>query len=84
VVLIDYRLRGSSGLEWLPDFTRAAVGPVIMMTSSGDERVASEAFKRGAMDYIDKETAISDPCVLEKAIAGAMRRYRLERTNKHL
>lgn len=84
VVLIDYRLRGSSGLDWLPDFTRAGVGPVIMMTSSGDEQVASEAFKLGAMDYIDKDSAISEQGMLEKAITGAMRRYKLERTNRQL
>lgn len=84
VVLIDYRLRGSSGLEWLTDFTRAAAGPVIMMTSSGDEQVAAQAFRLGAMDYLDKGAAITDPAKLVNSIEGALRRYKLERTNKEL
>lgn len=54
-VIMDYSLPGENGLEGIGSMRqRDTFLPVIMSTGHGNERVASEAIKRGAMDYISK------------------------------
>lgn len=84
VIICDLRLAGTTGLDWLPDFLRADVGPVIFVTSSGDERIASEAFRHGAADYMNKATVFQNPERLRSAIQESHRRYRIEHTNRDL
>ncbi|MCA9293331.1 MAG: response regulator [Phycisphaerales bacterium] len=84
VILCDYMLPGGSGIDWLPDFIREDVGPVIMVTSSGNERIAADAFRHGAADYINKQLIINDPDRLRTIINEALRRFRLEHTNRDL
>lgn len=84
VILVDYNLNGASGLDWIHDFSRAAMGPVIIVTSSGDEEIAARAFRLGAMDYLDKGDIIREPGELWSSINRAQRRFKLERTNKEL
>lgn len=84
VILVDYNLNGASGLDWIHDFSRAAMGPVIIVTSSGDEEIAAKAFRMGAMDYLDKGDIIRDPVELWASINRSQRRFKLERTNKEL
>jgi signal transduction histidine kinase len=84
VILCDNQLGGVSGVDWLPDFIRADVGPVIIVTSSGNERIVTEAFRHGAADFIDKARLFESPEELRKAINGALRRHKLEHTNREL
>ena len=55
VVVTDFAMPGRNGLELL-DEVRAldAKMPVIMVTAHGSERIAVQALKRGAYDYIAK------------------------------
>src|SRR5437588_2634941 len=54
LVLLDYRLPGTSGLELLPLLSER--GPsVVMVTGMGSEGLAVEAMRRGAVDYIVKD-----------------------------
>jgi two-component system response regulator AtoC len=55
VVVTDFAMPGKSGLELL-DAVRALdpTLPVIMITAHGSERIAVEALKRGAYDYMSK------------------------------
>jgi two-component system response regulator AtoC len=55
VVVTDYAMPGGNGLELL-DQVRALDPsiPVIVLTAHGSERIAVEALKRGAYDYIAK------------------------------
>lgn len=55
VVVTDFAMPGKNGLELL-DAARALDKslPVIVITAHGSERVAVEALKRGAYDYIAK------------------------------
>ncbi len=84
VILLDYRLTGATGLDWLSDFTRADVGPVILVTGSGDESIAAEAFRRGASDYMAKSEGVQNPELVRKTINEALRRYKIVQTNQDL
>jgi len=55
VVVTDYAMPGKTGLELL-EHVRALDEslPIIMLTAHGSERIAVEALKRGAYDYIAK------------------------------
>jgi FixJ family two-component response regulator len=54
-VLLDYRMPGGNGLEWLGKITaRHDDIAVIMITGEGNEKIAVEAMKGGAVDYLVK------------------------------
>ncbi|MCA9272286.1 MAG: hybrid sensor histidine kinase/response regulator [Phycisphaerales bacterium] len=84
VMLVDYHLNGATGLDWIQDFTRTLMGPVIIVTSSGDEEIAAKAFRLGAADYLDKGNIIREPLELWASINRSIRRFKLERTNRSL
>jgi len=55
LVLLDYSLPGRDGLEMLEEIRRGeAPPPVVVVTGRGDEKVAAEAMKGGAYDYVVK------------------------------
>ncbi|MBV8161223.1 MAG: response regulator [Acidimicrobiia bacterium] len=59
LVVLDYRLPGTSGLDLLPVITQH--GPsVVMVTGMGSEGLAVEAMRRGAVDYIVKDESYLD------------------------
>jgi len=61
LIILDYKLPGMSGLEFLERLKKLNIKtPVILITGKGDERVAVEAMKRGAKDYIIKDEADFD------------------------
>lgn len=84
VILIDYQLNESTGVEWLSDFVNAGVGPVILVTSSGDEKIAAEAFRAGASDYVLKGDVFRNASLLERSIKESLRKFRLESLNHEL
>ncbi|MHA2362518.1 MAG: response regulator [Candidatus Hodarchaeales archaeon] len=57
VILLDYSLPDYSGIDFLKTLNKTIIGkkpPVIMITGHGDENIAVEAMKLGAMDYVVK------------------------------
>ncbi len=74
LALIDLLLPDGKGIELLPAEGEDAEYPMVIMTSHGDEEVAVEAMKAGALNYIVKsgETLASMPQVVE----GALREWR--------
>ncbi|MEZ6235733.1 MAG: ATP-binding protein [Phycisphaerales bacterium] len=84
VIICDYRLGSATGLDWLPDFVKADVGPVIIASSTGDETIAADAFRHGAADYIAKSQIFDDPPCIAHKISEALRRFRLEHSNRDL
>ena len=79
LVIADWRLPDGEGLDLLsgqPDWMGT---PVIIMTSYGNERIAVEAMKRGALDYVVKsEVTLADMAhIAQRAIReSAMRAER--------
>lgn len=58
-ILLDYKLPDMSGLEFLTGLTDESDDiqiPVIMLTGADNAAIAIEAMKRGAQDYLVKDT----------------------------
>ncbi|MBV8303684.1 MAG: response regulator [Acidimicrobiia bacterium] len=76
LVLLDYRLPGTSGLELLPLLCER--GPsVVMVTGMGSEGLAVEAMRNGAVDYIVKDESYLD--ILEGVVKRAWTHHDLVR-----
>jgi PAS domain S-box-containing protein len=54
LVLTDLRLPDGDGLALLPENRERASYGVVVMTSHGDEKIAVDAMKTGALDYVVK------------------------------
>lgn len=75
IVLLDYSLPGEDGLALLRDINGDADAPaVIMLTAHGSERVAVEAMKSGAYDYLAKPYDLDE---LRLLVERALERQRL-------
>jgi signal transduction histidine kinase len=84
VILLDHHLPGTTGLELLPAIQArgATVPPVVMVTGQGDERIAVEAMKAGAADYVIKTSGYF--ASLPAAITKAVRQHALTEENARL
>jgi DNA-binding response OmpR family regulator len=55
VIVTDYQLRWSDGLQVLAAVRQAGYGvPVVMFTQTGSEEIAAEGLRAGLADYIVK------------------------------
>lgn len=78
VVLLDLSLPDARGLEGLTAITTAYPRiPVVVMTGLTDARVALEAVKAGAQDYLSK--GVDGARVVRRAVLYAIERHRLQR-----
>ncbi|HRH65079.1 MAG TPA: response regulator [Bacteroidia bacterium] len=60
-IFLDYNLPGGTGLELLKEIRAARnTSPIILVTSQGDEKIAVDAMKNGANDYIPKSLLSAD------------------------
>jgi len=66
LVIVDFLLPDGQGTELLP----AAKYPVIIMTSHGDENLAVQAMKGGALDYVVKsdQALMAMPRIVERVL----------------
>ncbi|MBL0339465.1 MAG: response regulator [Bacteroidetes bacterium] len=54
-IFLDYNLPDCNGLEFLSNHKEEISGaPVIIVTSHGDEKLAVDAMRQGACDYMPK------------------------------
>jgi signal transduction histidine kinase len=90
LMLLDLKLQDIEGKELINhlEATRRVV-PFIIITGQGDERVAVEMMKRGALDYLVKDAQFSEflPTVVRRALQQVERDQRLaesERERKNL
>lgn len=83
VVLLDLSLPDASGLEGLRVIAaRHPDVPIVVMTGLADERMALEAVKAGAQDYLSK--GMDGPRVVRRAVRYAMERQRMRLQLKDL
>ena len=77
--LVDYHLTGEDGLAGITALhERLPYLAIIMITGQGDERVATEAMKRGASDYISKKNM--DANSIKRSVENAIVKASLLRT----
>jgi DNA-binding NtrC family response regulator len=82
LMLLDVNLPGVSGLEYLRELAGGEQAPlVVMVTAYGSERVAVEAIKAGAYDYLSKPFEIDD---LRLVVKNALETVALRRENRSL
>src|SRR5689334_13678064 len=84
LLLLDVNLPGLSGLDFLRELKSAANGNaplVIIVTAHGSERMAVEAVKAGAHDYLSKPFEVDD---LRLVIKNAAETLQLRRENYSL
>lgn len=87
LLLLDLKLQDLEGRELISQL--AALGravPFVVITGQGDERVAVEMMKRGALDYLVKDAQFLDlvPAVVQRALAQIERDRRLAATEEAL
>lgn len=75
VVVTDYDMPGANGLEVLCRLKDSA--PVIILTGQGDEKVAVQAMKLGAADYLAKDINGDYMEILPSIIDRVMERQQL-------
>ncbi|MDY6937470.1 MAG: ATP-binding protein [Cyanobacteriota bacterium] len=78
-ILLDFRLPDMTGLEFLDELKQQSHHslPVIMLTGQGDERVAVQAMKHGARDYLVKQDL--DPDMLQLTVRNAIQQSNLSK-----
>ncbi|HKG14556.1 MAG TPA: sigma 54-interacting transcriptional regulator, partial [Pyrinomonadaceae bacterium] len=83
LMLLDVNLPGVSGLDFLRELAASPDSSplVIMVTAYGSERMAVEAIKTGAYDYLSKPFEIED---LRLVVKNALETVRLRRENQTL
>jgi len=90
LMLLDLKLKDVGGAALVKQLRRAdhAV-PFIVVTGQGDEKVAVEIMKEGALDYVMKDSALLDllPTVVKRALTSVGQERALaeaERTRQRL
>lgn len=70
LILVDFLLPDGKGIDLLPGNQSESACPMIMVTSRGDEQLAVEALKAGALDYVVKtsEALAGLPHVIERTL----------------
>jgi DNA-binding NtrC family response regulator len=87
LLLLDVNLPGISGLEFLKELqtesesNKTEAPLVIIITAHGSERLAVQAVKSGAYDYISKPFELDD---LRLVVKNAFETIRLRRENRSL
>jgi DNA-binding NtrC family response regulator len=86
VVLLDVNLGSESGLDYLPKLVARPSAPlVIIVTAHGSERMAVDAIKQGAYDYLAKPFDVDDLRILVRNAVGVSKlRAENEKLRKEL
>jgi DNA-binding NtrC family response regulator len=82
LILLDINLPGADGLTYLREIAAIKdAPPVVMITAHGSERMAVEAIKAGAYDYLAKPFEVDE---LRLVVKNALEAANLRRENEKL
>jgi DNA-binding response OmpR family regulator len=87
IVLLDQQLPDTSGLDVLDAIrTRPAPPAVVLVTGHGNESLVASALRRGADDYLAKDSALTEllPQILERVRRGRELRKALAEAEQDL
>ena len=70
LMILDLKLPDGEGAALVAQLQEVAPVPFVIVTGQGDEKVAVEMMKTGALDYVMKDTALIDllPAVVRRAL----------------
>lgn len=71
LMILDLKLQDASGLELVESLQRdRRPVPFVIVTGQGDQQIAVEVMKQGALDYVMKDSALLDllPAVVRRAL----------------
>lgn len=76
-VFLDHHLPDGNGLSWLVDRREAGDNtPIVVLTGHGDEKLAVEAIRAGATDYLPKSDLT--PGMLDHCLRSALRLHQFQ------
>jgi DNA-binding NtrC family response regulator len=82
VLILDIKLAGESGIDYLPQVVAKPNPPiVIMVTAHGSEKLAVEAIKKGAYNYLAKPFDVEE---LRLIVKNALETHNLRQENFEL
>ncbi len=85
VLLVDQKMPGLSGIEVLRRLAAIdRIPPAVMITGAGDERIAVEAMKLGAADYIIKDPAGGFLALIPAVLDRVLNQHRLAERNRQM
>lgn len=82
IALLDLNLSDGRSIDLLTAPDGDAAFPMILMTSYGNEQIAVDAIKRGAMDYMVKSS--DSFAAIGGTVAGALREWQLLQDKKQM
>lgn len=80
-VLLDFRFPEGDAFDLFADVLQLSCAqrpPVVLLTALGGERIAVEAMKRGAQDYLGKSGIT--PALLRRAVEGAIEKSQMQKS----
>jgi DNA-binding NtrC family response regulator len=83
VVISDYELPDGTALDAISECKAVGV-PVIVVTGAGNEKIAVEAMKAGAYDYLIKDHDRNYLHVMPVTVKNAIGRHRMEQERERL
>jgi len=83
LILLDYRMPGMSGLDFMNRLREKSIDiPVVMATGESDAKIAVEALKIGAYDYVSKDEIFKGG--LSLVLKRTLERYGEKKRSSHL
>ncbi len=86
LVITDLQLPDGRGIDLLPNSGQSALFPIVIMTGHGDEDVAVEAMRAGALNYVVKSATslVEMPLIAERALGEWRRKVEQRRAETAL